>query len=169
MGALKICKLGEPVLRQKCKAVKEITSEVRLLISDMLRTLYAVPGVGLAANQVGVPVRVCVIDVGLDGKRQPMALINPVLVKGEGKMEAEEGCLSLPGMWAPVKRFKKVQVNAINEMGIPVTIVGEDLLARALQHEIDHLNGKMFIDYLTAPQKKAIAKEIKDRKKKGEW
>jgi peptide deformylase len=169
MSPLKIYKLGEPVLRQKCKPIKEITPEIRTLITEMLRTLYSVPGVGLAASQVGISVRLCVIDVVPDGKRQPMVLINPVVTKTEGKTEAEEGCLSLPGIWAMVKRFKKVQVDAINEMGIPVKIVGEGLLGRALQHEIDHLNGKIFVDYLTSHQKKLIEKEIKERKKLGTW
>jgi peptide deformylase len=169
MGTLKIYRLGEPVLRQKSKPIKEITPEIRALVADMLRTLYSVPGVGLAANQVGVSVRLCVIDVVPEGKRQPLVLINPIISKTEGKAEAEEGCLSLPGIWAMVKRFKKVQVDAINEMGLPVKIVGEGLLGRALQHEIDHLNGKIFIDYLTAHQKKLIEKEVKERKKMGTW
>lgn len=169
MNSLKIFKLGEPVLRQKSKVIKEITPEVRALAADMLRTLYAVPGIGLAANQVGVSLRLCVIDVVPDGKRQPLVLINPVVVAGEGKVDAEEGCLSLPGIWATVQRFKKVRVDAVNEMGLPVTVTGEGLLARALQHEIDHLDGKVFIDYLPEHQKKAAEKEIRARKKQGTW
>lgn len=169
VNALKIFKLGEPVLRQKCKVVKEITPEIRALAADMLRTLYAVPGVGLAANQVGVSVRLCVIDVVPDGRRQPLVLINPVIAAGEGRVEAEEGCLSLPGIWATVKRFKKVRIDAINEMGLPFTVTGEGLLSRALQHELDHLDGKVFIDYLAEHQKKTIEKEIRARKKQGAW
>lgn len=169
MNSLKIFKLGDPVLRQKCKVIKEINPEVRALAADMLRTLYAVPGIGLAANQVGVSLRLCVIDVVPDGKRQPLVLINPVIATGEGKVDAEEGCLSLPGVWATVKRFKKVRVDAVNELGLPVTVTGEGLLARALQHEIDHLDGKVFIDYLPEHQKKAVEKEIRERKKQGTW
>lgn len=166
---MKICKLGEPVLRQKCKVIKEITPEIRALAAEMLRTMYAAPGVGLSANQVGIPLRLCVIDAMPEGRRQPLVLINPVVAVGEGKIEAEEGCLSLPGIWATVKRFKKVRVNAVTEMGLPVTVTGEGLLARALQHEIDHLDGKVFIDYLPEHLKKAAEKEIRDRKKQGTW
>lgn len=169
MSVLKICKYGDPVLRKKCKPVSELNPELNKLITNMLDTLYAVPGVGLAANQVGVPLRVCVIDVKPGGRKQPLVLINPVIRDKKGKVVEEEGCLSFPGLSAKVKRFKDVRVEAVNEHGMPVVIEGSDLLARALQHEIDHLEGKAFIDYLTLFRKLKLKAEIRKRKKEGNW
>lgn len=169
MAKLKIHRYGDLVLRKKCATVTEITPEIRQLAADMLETMYAAPGVGLAAPQVGLPLRLCVIDVRPDGKKSPLVLINPVLVSGEGKIEEEEGCLSFPGFAAMVKRFDKARVEAVNEKGLPVVVEGSDLLARALQHELDHLDGKMFIDYLTPWKRKRIEQEIRRRKKEGDW
>lgn len=169
MSVLPIVKYGDPVLRENCKPVEKITPEVRKLVTDLLDTLYSVPGVGLAAPQVGVPLRVCVIDLRNEGRKQPIVLINPKIVHKEGKMDGEEGCLSFPGLWDMVKRYKKVRVEATDGKGFPVQVEGEDLLSRALQHEIDHLDGKVFMDYLSLLKRKKMEFEIKRRKKRGEW
>lgn len=169
MSVLKICRYGDPVLRQKSKPVEEISADTRKLVGDMLETLYAAPGVGLAAVQVGVPLRVVVIDIRPEGKRQPLVLINPKITGQKGKMEDEEGCLSLPGYNTLVKRPRYVRVEAVNDKGFPIVIEGEDLLSRALQHEIDHLDGKLFIDKLSIWTRKKIEMDIKKKRKKGEW
>ncbi|OGS18602.1 MAG: peptide deformylase [Elusimicrobia bacterium RIFOXYA2_FULL_50_26] len=169
MSKLAIRKYGDPVLKQKCKPVEKITPKIKELLADMLETMYAAPGVGLAANQVGVSLRMCVIDVRPEGVRQPLILINPKIVSKSGAVKEEEGCLSLPGFTAMVKRSKEVRVEAVNEKGMPVVINGKDLLSRALQHEIDHLDGKIVMDYLPLWEKMVVKKEIKRRKKEGAW
>jgi peptide deformylase len=170
MSIRKICRYGEPVLREKCRPVEEITPDIKKLVADMFETLYSAPGVGLAASQVGVPLRICVMDPLEEGRRQPMALINPRIVEKEGTIEAEEGCLSLPGLAADVKRYAKVKVEAVNEKGMPVVVVGENnLLCCCLQHEIDHLDGKIYIDHLSWWKRKKLEGEIRKRKKEGNW
>lgn len=169
MSVLPIRKFGDPVLREQCAPVKSITPEIRALVRDMLETLYAAPGIGLAAPQVGVPLRICVIDVNPPDRHRPMVLLNPKITAKSGKVEEEEGCLSLPGLAAVVKRYKKVKVEALNEKGFPVVVEGEDMLARCLQHELDHLDGKMYIDYLSLINRKKLELLIKGKKKRGEW
>ena len=169
MSELNVVKYGDPILRKKCQPVKEITPEIKQLITDMLETLYAYRGVGLAAPQVGLPVRLCVIDVRPEGKRQPMVLINPVIVACKGSSKAIEGCLSLPGLSTMIKRFETVRVNAINQDGFPVVIEGKDLLARALQHELDHLDGKVLLSRIPVYQKLKIQYLIRKLKKQGKW
>jgi peptide deformylase len=134
----------------------------------MFETMYAAPGSGLAANQVGVPLRLCVIDVRPDDKRQPVVLINPRIVHRKEKVTVQEGCLSIPGLLVEMKRFRQVRVEALNERGFPVVINGEDFFAQALQHEIDHLDGKIYVDYLSPSRKKALEQEIEKRRKRGE-
>ena len=133
---------GDPVLTKVCKEVKEITPRLQDLIDDMIETMYEANGVGLAAPQVGILKRIVVIDVG-DG---PMVLINPVILERSGEQDGPEGCLSCPGMWGMVKRSYYVKVKALTPEGDEVIIEAEDFLARALQHEIDHLEGVLFID-----------------------
>ncbi len=169
MSTLAIRKIGDPVLKQKCKPVEKIDAKVKKLIVDMLDTLYAAPGVGLAANQVGVPLQLFVMDLQIERKKQPFVLINPSLKEAKGKLYEEEGCLSLPGIHAKVKRNKLVKMEAINHEGMPIVIEGEGLLARVLQHEYDHLQGKTFVDHLSFWQKARIKAEIKKRKKEGSW
>lgn len=150
MGVLRITKHGEKVLRKRSETVDLSSYREKLpkLLKDMWDTMHAAHGVGLAAPQIGLNLRVAVIDVKPEGKAQPIVLINPEIVAGEGEVEEEEGCLSLPGLYAKVKRHKRVKARALNQHGIPIEITGEGLLARALQHETDHLNGKLFIDHL---------------------
>ncbi|MCL2145331.1 MAG: peptide deformylase [Endomicrobia bacterium] len=169
MPKLNICKYGDQILRKKTELVAEITEEIKELVSDMFETMYAAPGVGLAAPQVGISLRICVIDVKLDGKSNPLAMINPEIIEGENKILAEEGCLSFPGMYESVKRFEKVTAEFTDLKGKRVKVNGSGFLAKAIQHEIDHLDGKLFIDYLPDFKRKAAEKEIKRRKKAGSW
>lgn len=140
-----IRKIGDPVLRTKAKEVEEITDRTRQLIKDMYDTMYDAPGVGLAAPQIGVSQRIVVIDVD----DEPITLINPVIVERRGSQIGEEGCLSVPNERYDVERFDYVKVRAMNENGEEFEMEGEDLLARAFQHEIDHLDGVLFIDKVT--------------------
>ena len=143
MALLEIRTIGDEVLRQVAEPVRSINKEIKQLVTDMFETMYAENGVGLAAPQVGVSKRIFVIDAG---DNMPFALINPVLVKGWEEIEDQEGCLSVPGVYMPVKRYKKVLFKGRNEKDRAVTIEATGLLARALQHELDHLDGKIFVD-----------------------
>ncbi|MCY6959469.1 peptide deformylase [Clostridium brassicae] len=133
---------GDEILRKKSREVKELDDRTLVLINDMIETMYAADGVGLAAPQVGILKRVVVIDVG----NGPIVLINPEIVKCEGSQIDFEGCLSVPGEQGKVERPFKVTVKALNEKGEKIEMEGEELLARAFCHEIDHLNGVLFID-----------------------
>ena len=143
MAIRNIRTLGEDVLRAKAKEVTEITPRIRELIDDMFETMYEANGVGLAAPQVGIRKRIVVVDVtGED----PVALINPVILKSDGEQTGYEGCLSVPGKTGIVTRANHVIVEAYNENMEKFTIEAEELMARALQHEIDHLDGVMYVD-----------------------
>jgi len=144
LALIKIRTSEEPVLRQKSREITKITKKIKVLAQDMLDTMYQANGVGLAAPQVGISERIVVIDVGTG----PIVLINPVITKAEGKNRDVEGCLSLPGRNEYVTRAEKVSVVALDLTGKQINLTGEGLLARAFQHEIDHLNGILFIDYL---------------------
>lgn len=139
---LKIRTEGDPVLRMKAEPVKDIDDNMRKLAADMLETMYDAPGVGLAAPQVGEAVRLVVIDVG-DG---PEILFNPEIVSCSGEVVDIEGCLSIPGMQGTVKRAAQVVVTAHDRFGRRLRLMGSDLMAKALQHEIDHLDGVLYID-----------------------
>lgn len=146
----KIVAVPEPVLRETARPVKKISKEIRSLIKDMAETMYANNGVGLAAPQIGISKRIIVVDVG-DGL---LSLINPVIVAAAGKQRDIEGCLSIPGESGYVTRAEKVTVEGLNPGGQVIRVNAEGLLARALQHEIDHLNGILFIDYLKDGEEK---------------
>jgi len=167
MPLLPIVKFGDPVLHKKTTLVPKIDEELLKIFEDMFRTMYAAPGIGLAANQVGIPRSFAVIDIQPEGRHKPMVMINPVIEEKSGVIIEEEGCLSVPGFAAKVKRAAKVRVRALNEHGLPVIIEGEGLLARCLQHEIDHLNGKVYIDRLSMFQRHKIKSDIERRKKSG--
>ena len=143
MAVMEIRTIGDDVLRQVAEPVRKVNKDVKALIEDMFDTMYEANGVGLAAPQVGISKRIIVIDVG---DNSPIALVNPVLVKGWSEEDDSEGCLSVPGVYMPVKRYKKVLVKARNEKDKQIVIEATGLLARALQHEIDHLDGKIFVD-----------------------
>lgn len=169
MSILEIVKYGDPILRKKTFEVTEITDEIKKLAKNMLETMYSAPGVGLAAPQVGSSLKICVIDVVPNGRKRPFILINPQILSGENKIELEEGCLSFPGIFEPVKRYDKITAEYIDLDGNINKVEVTGFLAKAFQHEIDHLNGKVFIDYLAAWKRKNIEKDIKRRKKGGDW
>ena len=169
MALLEIVKYGDPVLRKKTEPITEITDDIVQLAEDMLETMYAAPGVGLAGPQVGKSLQICVIDVVPDGKRTPIVLINPKVLSGEDKVELEEGCLSFPKIYEKVKRWNKIQVEYTDLKGKINRVEVEGFLAKAFQHEIDHLNVKVFIDYLPDWKRKLVEKEIRRRKKGKNW
>ncbi|HEX4772418.1 MAG TPA: peptide deformylase [Bryobacteraceae bacterium] len=167
----KILKYGEPVLEHKCDPVTEFdTAELRELIADMWETMYAAKGVGLAAPQVGVSKRVSVIDTSVgENEKDKIVIINPEILSKEGKQVGEEGCLSIPGFREPVARANSVKVRAYDEKGEVHEYSGEELLARAFQHEIDHLDGILFIKHLSALKRDIIRRKVKKLQKAGEW
>jgi peptide deformylase len=140
----RILTIDEPILRQKAKRVTSFDASLHRLLDDLLETMREAPGIGLAANQVGVPLQVAVIE--LDGK--VTELINPKIVRSSGEIVDWEGCLSIPGLVAEVKRAAKGTVRARDRSGREFRVKGDELFARALQHEIDHLNGVLYVDYL---------------------
>ena len=161
MAILEIKEYGEPILRGKALPVKEITPEILDLIKDMAETMYADSGVGLAAPQVGVSKRIIIIDGEEDGL---IVLINPMIVKSEGELVAEEGCLSIPDIYSQVKRSLKVTVKALDENGDLIEITKEGLTARALQHEIDHLDGILFVDRIGRMERQILLNKLKKKK-----
>jgi peptide deformylase len=167
----KILKYGEPVLEEIAEPVTEFDSpELRELISDMWETMYAAKGVGLAAPQVGLGKRVSVIDISVgEDESKKIVIINPEITSTEGKQTGEEGCLSIPGFREPVSRANKVTVRAQDVNGETIELCGEELLARAFQHEIDHLNGILFINHLSSLKRDIIRRKIKKMQKAGEW
>ena len=165
-----IVKFGDPVLARKAEPVAEVTGEIRQLVDDMIETMYAAPGVGLAAPQIGVSLRVCVIDVS-GGRRggQVITLINPEFVERTGMQLEEEGCLSVPGYNATVARPERAVVRGLDQRGEEVTIEGTGLLARALQHEVDHLDGTLFLARLRALPRDLIIRKIRKQQRSGAW
>ena len=150
MAVLKICVLPEPVLRQKARRVTNVDNSIQRLIDNMVETMRSASGVGLAAPQVGVPLRIAVIEMpGED----VMTLINPEIVKRDGERVLKEACLSVPGYQGEIKRSVRVKVKARDRQGREFRIRGEELLAQALEHEIDHLNGTLYIDHVESSQK----------------
>ncbi|HEU4994222.1 MAG TPA: peptide deformylase [Gemmatimonadaceae bacterium] len=164
MSVLEIRVLGDPILRKETVPVAAVTEDIRKLIADMFDTMYAAKGIGLAAPQVGRLERVAVVDVAGDGRSEPIALVNPEVVFAEGSAKAEEGCLSIPDVFGDVERPANVVVRALDREGAPIEIEATELLARCFQHEIDHLHGKLFIDYLSVLKRRsAMAKWAKQK------
>ena len=151
MAKLKIVKIGDDVLRKKCRPVEEITPKILTLLDDMAETMRAAEGVGLAAPQVGILRRVMVIEVE-EGKH--IELINPRIIAYSGEQEGQEGCLSVPGKWGTVRRPMHVTVRATNRHGKEFDVTGSELLARAFCHELDHLDGKLYVDIATQIENK---------------
>ncbi|NMG02377.1 peptide deformylase [Azoarcus taiwanensis] len=149
MALLPILRYPDPRLHLKAKPVEQVDDEIRRLVDDMAETMYEAPGIGLAAIQVNVQKRVIVIDVSED-KSSLMALINPVIVERRGEQTCEEGCLSVPGIYEKVTRAEEVTVEALDRDGQAFRIEADGLLAVCIQHEIDHLDGKVFVEYLSS-------------------
>jgi peptide deformylase len=165
-----ILRLGDSILGEPARTVAAITPEIETLIDDMIETMYAAPGIGLAAPQVGVSLRIFVVDLSLG--KDPAALhamINPEFVEREGMQLEEEGCLSIPGFTATVARPRRVVVKGLDRHGEEYTIEGTGLLARALQHEIDHLNSCLFVDRLRGISRDLILRKIRKLAKAGKW
>lgn len=160
MAILRICKYPEPILRKKTLAVKKISEADKRLIEDMIETMKASGGVGLAANQVGVPKRIFVFNPSSEEWRAD-ALINPVILKRRGSKKTEEGCLSLPGVTADVRRCKYILVEGLDIDGRHVRFEARELLARIIQHEIDHLDGKLFIDRINPIRRMMSLRQLK--------
>lgn len=150
MAVLKIRTLPDPVLRQKAKRVANIDGSIQKLIDDMIDTIHAASGAGLAAPQIGVPLRIAVIE--LPGE-ETITLINPEIIKRQGERMVEEACLSVPGYQGEIKRSVTVKVKAQDRQGREIRLKGEELLAHALEHELDHLNGTLYIDHIESPDK----------------
>jgi len=163
MAILEIKEYGEPVLREKALPVKEITPEILNFIKDMAETMYTDSGVGLAAPQVGVSKRIILVDGEEDGL---IVLINPKIIQSEGEVVEEEGCLSVPGIYSKVKRSSKVTIKALNENGDPIEITKEGLASRALQHEIDHLDGILFVDRIGRMERQVLLNKLKKKNNK---
>ena len=166
MAIRKILTEPDPFLRQKSTDVEKVDNNIRKLMDDMLETMYDAPGIGLAAIQIGVPKRVIVIDLSRDEKKTPMYFVNPkIIVKSEINSTYEEGCLSVPGQFAEVDRPDKCQVSYLDYNGQKQELKAEGLLATCIQHEMDHLEGILFIDYLSKLKKNFIVKKLSKQKK----
>jgi len=159
MSQLDILTFPDPRLRTIAKPVSQVDERLRHRIDAMFETMYAAKGIGLAATQVGIPLRLVVIDVS-ETHDQPLCLINPEILSREGEKETEEGCLSVPGFYEAVTRAERVRVRALDRLGQPFELDMEGLLAVCIQHEIDHLDGKLFVDYLSALKRQRIRKRL---------
>jgi peptide deformylase len=166
-----IVKYGQPVLEQKGADVANFDSEeLNQLIEDMFESMYAAKGVGLAAPQIGISKRLAVIDITSgEDPAQKLVLVNPVVVKFEGSQRSEEGCLSLPTFREQVTRPRLVTIKAQDAKGATFEMAGEDLLARAFLHEIDHLHGKLYISHVSALKRDLIRRKVRKLQKAGEW
>src|ERR1700759_2721115 len=165
-----IVKYPDPILQRPTDKVTEFDDELRTLVDDMFESMYAAHGIGLAAPQIGVSKRITVIDLSFQkNPEDKIVLINPEIVHREGKQVEEEGCLSLPEIREKVSRAAKVKVKAQNVSGEWFEVEGEELLARAMQHEIDHLDGVLFIDRLSRLKRDLVIRKIKKMIKAGEW
>ena len=160
MAKLTILEFPDERLRKKARPVASFDEPLGQLIDDMLETMYAAPGVGLAATQVNVQQRLLVIDIS-EEKNEPLCLINPELLDKQGSEEMDEGCLSVPGVFEKVCRAQKVTVRAQDRCGVFFDLEAEGLLAVCIQHEIDHLEGKLFVDYLSPLKRQMVRKKLR--------
>lgn len=159
MAILTILHFPDPRLRTVAKPVEQVDDTVRQLLDDMLETMYDAPGIGLAATQVNVDRRIVVIDIS-EERNQPLYLINPEILERDGVEEMEEGCLSVPGVYETVQRADRVRFRALGRDGEPFELAADGLLAVCIQHEIDHLDGKLFVDYLSQLKRTRIRKKL---------
>ncbi len=159
MAKLKILEFPDPRLRTKASSVEVVDDDLRALIADMFETMYAAPGIGLAATQVDVHRRLLVLDVSPDNDA-PLALINPVILEKDGAVVTDEGCLSVPGFYEEVERAEHIKVRFLDRDGVEVELESEGLQAVCIQHEIDHLDGKLFVDYISEAKRQRIRKKL---------
>ena len=159
MAILNILEFPDPRLRTKASPVEVVNDDVRELIADMFETMYAAPGIGLAVTQVDVHQRRLVTDVSTDND-VPLALINPVIIEKDGVIATNEGCLSVPGFYEEVERAEQIKVRFLNQDGVEVELQAEGLQAVCIQHEIDHLDGKLFVDYISESKRQRIRKKL---------
>ncbi|HEY4367931.1 MAG TPA: peptide deformylase [Steroidobacteraceae bacterium] len=164
MALLPILEFPDPRLRTRAQPVTNVDAALRELIDSMFATMYAAPGIGLAATQVNVHKRLLVVDVS-DAHNRPLALINPELIERAGVEESEEGCLSVPGIYEKVSRAEKIRVRALDRNGKQIEFDAEGLLAVCIQHEMDHLDGKLFVDYLSELKRTRIRKKLEKERK----
>jgi peptide deformylase len=168
MAKLSILEFPDPRLRTLAKPVKQVDAALRQLVDDMFETMYAAPGIGLAATQVNIHQRLLVLDVSEDHSR-PLAFINPEILRAEGHQVYQEGCLSVPGIFADVERAESITVKALDRDGNEFQLDADGLLAVCIQHEMDHLAGKVFVDYLSPLKRELVRKKLaKQRKLAGE-
>jgi peptide deformylase len=159
MAILNVLHYPDPRLRKKAADVERVDESIRTLVDDMFETMYQAPGIGLAATQVDVHKRVITIDVSED-KSSPVCLINPQVIDAQGVEKMEEGCLSVPGIYEPVERAEKITVKALNREGESFELEADGLLSVCIQHEMDHLEGKLFVDYLSQLKRQRIRKRL---------
>jgi peptide deformylase len=166
MAILEILHFPHPRLRKSAEPVAEVDDEIRQVVDDMFETMYDAPGIGLAATQVNIQKQIIVIDVS-EEKDQPLCLINPEIIERDGEEEMEEGCLSVPGVYESVQRARHIRIRALNREGKAFELEDDDLLAVCIQHEMDHLKGKLFVDYLSSLKRQRIQKKLEKQAKQG--
>ncbi|MBZ0072319.1 MAG: peptide deformylase [Gammaproteobacteria bacterium] len=167
MAKLQILHFPDPRLRTRAQPVDAVDAEIRRLVDDMFETMYAAPGIGLAATQVNVHRRVLVVDIS-EEKDQPLTFINPEILERQGTEEMEEGCLSVPGFYEKVQRAEHIRVRALDRDGKAFDLETDGLLAVCIQHEIDHLDGKLFVDYLSNLKRQRIRKKLEKAERHGD-
>jgi peptide deformylase len=170
MALLPLVLYPDPVLLKPTRRVEDIDDDIRKLVKDMTETMYAADGIGLAANQVGVPLRLFVADLSQWEEEEPLKVfINPVIIAAHGRQDGEEGCLSFPGISLEVERDEQVTVEALDLDGKRFTFTAEGLLSRAIQHECEHLDGKVFLRNVSALRRELLKKQIRKRIKNDDW
>ena len=165
MATLDILQYPDPFLRHRAASVEAVDEHTRRIVDDMFETMYAAPGIGLAATQVGIDARISVIDVSED-KDEPLTLINPELAERSGTATTEEGCLSIPNVFDKVTRAESVTLRALDRNGEPYELPAEGLLAVCIQHELDHLDGRLFIDHLSLLKRQRIDKRLTKQRRR---
>lgn len=164
MALLEILEFPDPRLRTKAAPVATVDDGIRTLIADMFETMYAAPGIGLAATQVNVHKRVLIVDVS-EERNRPLAFINPQIIERDGVEETQEGCLSVPGIFEKVKRAERIKVRALDRNGMSFEMEADGLLAVCIQHEMDHLEGKLFVDYLSELKRTRIRSKLEKERR----
>jgi peptide deformylase len=167
MAKLDILTFPDPRLRNKAKPVERVDAQIQRIVDDMFETMYAAPGIGLAAIQVDIPLRIVVIDVS-EANDAPLCLINPQILERRGEEQMDEGCLSVPGFYESVIRAEQVRARALNRDGESFELETDGLLAVCIQHEIDHLDGKLFVDYISALKRQRIRRKLEKDQRQGQ-